>query len=277
MLPQTAEAGDRERKGRAPIRPNHLKAAWRDGRATLGGWLTIDSAFSAELMAHQGFDWLCVDMQHGLIDFGDAVTMLQAISTTDVVPLVRVPWNDPAPIMQALDAGAYGVIVPLVSTAAEAERAVAACRYPPDGIRSSGAARGSLYGGDGYAEHANAEVACVVMIETAEALVNLDAILATPGVDAAYVGPSDLAYALGIQPTGDNPDPRHVAAVAAVLEACRRHGVTPGIHTHSATYSRRYIEDGFQMVMLGADSRFLRTGAAEIASLRDLVPAPGAG
>ncbi len=263
-------------RGEAAIRPNRLKAAWSEGRATLGGWLTIESAFSAELMAHQGFDWLCVDMQHGLIDFGDAVTMLQAISTTDVVPLVRVPWNDPAPIMQALDAGAYGVIVPLVSTAEEAARAVAACRYPPDGIRSSGAARGTLYGGSDYAEHANAEIACVVMIETAEALENLDAILSTPGVDAAYVGPSDLAYALGIEPTGDSAHPRHAAAVAAVLAACLRHGVTPGIHTHSAEYSRRYIEDGFRMVMLGADGRFLRTAASEIASLRDLVPAPAA-
>jgi 4-hydroxy-2-oxoheptanedioate aldolase len=259
----------------ADIRPNLLKAAWRDGRATLGGWLTIDSGFSAELMAHQGFDWLCVDMQHGLIDFGAAVTMLQAISTTDVVPLVRVPWNEPAAIMQALDAGAYGVIVPLVSTAEEASRAVEACRYPPDGIRSSGAARGALYGGADYARHANEEIACVVMIETAEALENLDAILSTPGVDAAYVGPSDLAYALGVEPTGDNADPRHVEAVANVLEACRRHGVTPGIHTHSAEYSRRYIEQGYRMVMLGADGRFLRTAAAELTSLRDLVAAPG--
>ena len=264
-------------RGEAAIRPNRLKAAWSEGRATLGGWLTIESAFSAELMAHQGFDWLCVDMQHGLIDFGDAVTMLQAISTTDVVPLVRVPWNDPAPIMQALDAGAYGVIVPLVSTAEEAAHAVAACRYPPDGIRSSGAARGTLYGGSDYAEHANAEIACVLMIETAEALENLDAILSTPGVDAAYVGPSDLAYALGIEPTGDSAHPWHAAAVAAVLAACLRHGVMPGIHTHSAEYSRRYIEDGFRMVMLGADGRFLRTAASEIASLRDLVPAPAAG
>ena len=226
-------------------------------------------------MAHQGFDWLCVDMQHGLIDFGDAITMLQAISTTEVVPLVRVPWNEPASIMQVLDAGAYGVIVPLVSTSEEAARAVAACRYPPDGIRSSGAARGALYGGEDYARHSNKEIACVVMIETAEALENIDAILSTPGVDAAYVGPSDLAYALGIEPTGDNNDPRHVEAVANVLEACRRHGVTPGIHTHSAEYTRRYIEQGYRMVMLGADGRFLRTATAELASLRDLVPAPG--
>src|SRR5919204_2872786 len=120
------------------MRPNRIKQMWRDGKCVTLGWLSVSHGFSAEVMARQGFDALCIDMQHGLIDYNDVWPMLQAISQTDTVPVVRVPWNDPAIIMKVLDAGAYGVVVPLVNTRAEAEAAVAACRYPPTGIRSNG-------------------------------------------------------------------------------------------------------------------------------------------
>src|ERR1700688_1966722 len=120
------------------MRANRIRQMWSEGKTAIGGWLSLPSSFSAEVMAQQGFDWLCVDMQHGIIDYQVAVTMLQAISTTETVPIVRVPWNDAWQIMKALDAGAYGVIVPLINTRADAEAAVAACRYPPTGMRSSG-------------------------------------------------------------------------------------------------------------------------------------------
>ncbi len=162
------------------MRENRLKAKWRRGEATVGGWLSIPSTYSAEMMAHQGFDSLCVDMQHGMIDYADAVRMMTAVSTTDTVPIVRVPWNDPAMIMKVLDAGAYGVIVPLVNNRAEAELAVSACRYPPEGIRSNGANRAILYAGADYVAQANREIACLVMIETREALENLDDIMSDP-------------------------------------------------------------------------------------------------
>ena len=171
------------------MRPNHVLRTWRDGGQAVGAWLSIPSGFTAETMAHQDFDWLCIDMQHGLIDYADAVAMLTAISTTDTIPFVRVPWNDPATIMKVLDAGAYGVVVPLVNTREEADRAVAACRYPPAGIRSAGPIRGRLYGGDDYLTGANDEIACIAMIETAEGLTNLDAIASTPGLDAIYKMP----------------------------------------------------------------------------------------
>ena len=150
------------------MRPNHVLRAWRAGQQTIGGWLSVGNAYTAEQMAHAGFDWLCLDMQHGMIDYDDVRHMLPAISTTSVVPIVRVPWNDPWIVMKVLDAGAYGVIVPLVNNAAEAARAVSACRYPPAGIRSFGPNRVMLYSGRDYAEHANRELACIVMIETAE-------------------------------------------------------------------------------------------------------------
>ena len=229
--------------------------------------LSVNSSFSAEIMAHAGFDWLCIDMQHGVIDYADAVHMLTAISTTETMPFVRVPWNDPATIMKVLDAGAYGVVVPLVNNRAEAEAAVAACRYPPTGIRSSGPARAAMYGGAGYQGWANDEIACIVMIETAEGLDNLDEILATPGVDCAYIGPADLAYALELVP--GTTDPKHAQAVQRILEAAQRHNVAPGIHTGSVEQTVQYLQLGFQMVTLGADAGFMRGAAASgLASAR---------
>ncbi|MSQ42043.1 MAG: 2,4-dihydroxyhept-2-ene-1,7-dioic acid aldolase [Dehalococcoidia bacterium] len=251
------------------MRPNHVLRAWRAGQQSVGAWLTVNSSFSAEVLAHQGFDWLCIDIQHGLIDYADAVAMLTAISTTATIPFVRVPWNEPATIMKVLDAGAYGVVVPLVNNRAEAERAVAACRYPPRGIRSSGPARATLYAGADYQRGANDEIACIVMIETAEALDHLDEIMATPGVDAAYIGPSDLAYALGLEATGDNSDPRHAEAVRRIFEAAKRHGVAPGIHTGSVAFTTRYLQMGFQMVTLGTDRGFMSARAsADLAAVR---------
>src|SRR6476620_10033998 len=235
------------------MRMNRVKKLWREGKPAVGGWLSLPHAFAAEVMAHTGLDWLCVDMQHGCIDYSDAVNMQTAISTTEVTPLVRVPGNEPAMIMKVLDAGAYGVIVPMVSNRAEAERAVAACRYPPVGMRSNGPNRVLLYAGADYQKHANDEVACVVMIETPEGIEKMDEIVSTPGVDAAYIGPTDLALALGLPPVMDNDEPKHIATVNRILESCKRHKKIAGIHTASSKFTQRYIDQGFQMVMLGTD------------------------
>jgi 4-hydroxy-2-oxoheptanedioate aldolase len=255
------------------MRMNRVKQLWREGKPAVGGWLSMPHAFVAEVMAHTGLDWLCVDLQHGCIDYSDAVPMLTAISTTNVTPFVRVPWNDPAIIMKVLDAGAYGVIVPMVNNRAEAERAVAACRYPPKGIRSNGPNRVLLYAGADYQKYANDEVACVVMVETAEGIEKLDEIAATPGVDALYIGPTDLALALGLPPVMDNDDPKHVATVNRILEACRKHNKIGAIHTTSSKFTQRYIDQGFKMVMLGADrvamSNYMK---AEVARLTGWTP-----
>jgi len=168
------------------VRPNKIKQMWRDGRFVTLGWLSVSHGFTAEVMARQGFDALCVDMQHGTTDMSDVWPMLQAISQTETVPVVRVPWNDPATIMKALDLGAYGIIVPLINTADDAAKAVAACRYPPVGMRSSGPVRAVHYGGSDYLAKANDEIVVMAMIETKEGLANLDAICATKGLDAVY-------------------------------------------------------------------------------------------
>ena len=258
------------------MRENTVKRMWSEGKPTVGAWLNMPDAFAAEVMARIGFDWLCVDMQHGIIDYGQAWPMLQAISTTDVVPLVRVPWNEPSIIMKMLDAGAWGVVVPLINTRAAAAAAVAACRYPPAGIRSFGPTRATVYAGADYAGRANDEVLCIVMIETRQALENLDDIMSVPGVDACYIGPADLSLALGLPPRADSDEPAHVAAVARILEAARRHKVVPGIHTASPAFAARCTEQGFQMVTLTSDVACLGRGAwRDLQELREATKAQG--
>ncbi len=251
------------------MRENTLKTIWARGEAVVNGWLSIPSSFSAEVMAHQGFDSLTVDMQHGVVDYQVAVTMLQAISTTPVIPLARVPWNDPARLMKILDAGVYGVICPMINTRAAAEALVAACRYPPRGYRSWGPVRASIYAGSDYGDRANEDLVVMPMIETAEALKNLDAILSVPGVDAIYVGPSDLSLALGCRPRLDQTDAPVVEAQQQIVEACKRHGVVAGIHNNTAAYALTMIAAGYQFVTLASDSRFLAARAAdEVAAVR---------
>ena len=254
------------------MRENAMKRHWREDRPALGGWLSIPSAFSAEMMAHQGLDWLCIDMQHGLIDYETALAMLQAISTTSTTPVVRVPWNDQAIIMKMLDAGAYGVIVPMVNSRADAEAATAACRYPPQGIRSFGPIRAVYYAGFDYFAYANQEVCCIPQIETATAVENLDEILSVPGVDAVYVGPMDLSISLGLPPQMDSEVPAYVEARQRILEACRQHGVVAGINSSTLSAPKR-IAEGFRMVLVTSDfGALVRAVAEDVRSVRQAEP-----
>jgi 4-hydroxy-2-oxoheptanedioate aldolase len=248
------------------VRENTLKTKWARGEVTVNGWLSIPSSFSAEVMAHQGFDSLTVDMQHGVVDYQVAVTMLQAISTTPVIPLARVPWNDPGRLMKILDAGVYGVICPMISTREQAEALVQSCRYPPRGFRSWGPVRASIYAGTDYGDHANQDILVIPMIETAQALENLDEILSVPGVDAVYVGPSDLSLALGCKPRLDQTDAPVVEAQKKIAAACKRHGVIAGIHNNTAAYALKMAAEGYQFLTLASDSRFLAARAAEEAA-----------
>jgi 4-hydroxy-2-oxoheptanedioate aldolase len=193
-----------------------------------------------------------------------------------VIPLARVPWNEPSIIMKMLDAGAWGVVVPLINTPVDAATAVAACRYPPLGIRSYGPTRASVYAGVDYVSRANDQVLCIVMIETKQGLENLDAIMSVPGVDACYIGPADLSYALGLPPRTDSDEPAHVAAVARILDSARRHGVVAGIHTGSPAFAARCIQQGFQMVTLTSDASSMGKGAwQDLQELRKLTKAEG--
>ena len=252
------------------MRENKIKSAWRDDKVTYGGWLSIPSAFSAEVMAHQGFDWLCIDMQHGVIDYQVAVTMLQVIGTTETTPFVRVPWNEPGIIGKMLDAGAYGVIIPLVNDREQAEAAVRACRYAPEGARSYGPTRAAYYGGSDYASQANREIACIPMIETKTAVENLDDILSVPGIDAVYVGPADLSLTMGLPPRMDHDDEAFQSARIKIAATCRERGVTPGIHA-SATLAPKHVEAGYRMITISSDVGAMAGAAGEhLRSLRDV-------
>jgi len=244
------------------MRENTLRSIWAGGGAALGGWLTVPSSFSAEIMAHGGFDWVCVDMQHGMIDDAQMIEMLQGISSSETAPLVRVPRNEAGIIGKCLDAGAWGVIVPMVNSPEEAEAAVAACRYAPVGIRSYGPLRANYYAGFDYFSRANREVACIVMVETQTAVERVDEIASVPGVDAIYIGPADLSITLGLSPAPDQSDASFTDALERILDACRRHGVVPGIAGNATTAVKR-VAQGFQLVEVASDAGLLGVGAGQ--------------
>lgn len=250
------------------MRENQLRRIWAQGRPVLNAWCSLGGAMVAEAMAAQGWDALTIDTQHGVIGYTEMVAMLQAATASGVTPLVRVSWNAPGEIMRALDAGAYGVICPMVSTPAEAAAFVGACRYPPAGHRSYGPTRAALVAGADYAQHANAEMLALAMIETAEGLENVEAIAATPGLDGIYIGPSDLSLSLGGQPNQDSQDPTLLAAFERILAACKAAGKRVGVHTTSIAYSQQMIAMGFDLVTVGADLRWLMGGRAEAAAMR---------
>ncbi len=246
------------------MRENRLRTLWKAEQPVLNGWLAIPNSFSAEVMAHQGWDSLTIDLQHGVIDYAALVPMLQAISTTATVPIVRVPWLEPGIVMKALDAGAYAIICPMVNTREEAQRFVAYTNYAPKGTRSFGPIRATMYGGPDYAQRANETIVRFAMIETAQALDNLDDILSVEGLDAIYIGPSDLSLALGCRPVFDDVDPPVAQAIDHIVARAKVHGVVAGIHNGVPTVASARIAKGFQFVTLGSDARLLAAGSQQL-------------
>ena len=247
------------------MRKNKLKEIFKSGKFAVNGWLQIPNSFTAELMANQNWDSLTLDMQHGVIDYPNAVGMLQAISTTKVVPMARVNWNEPGQIMKILDAGAYGIICPMVSNKIEAEKFVKACMYPPDGYRSYGPIRGLVYGGPDYADEANNEILKFAMIETKESLENLDEIMKTPGLDGIYIGPADLSLAIGQKPSFDKLEGDPVYdVIMKILEHAKKNKLIAGIQNGQPEYAEKMIKKGFQLVTIGSDQRYM-TAASKAA------------
>ncbi len=248
------------------MKHNQLKAQWRAGKPVLNGWLSIASSFSAEIMAAQGYDALTIDLQHGALEYQAALGMLQAMRAEPVVPMARVPWLDPGAIMKMLDAGAFGIICPMVNSAEEAARFVSYMRYPPFGTRSFGPTRASFANGPGYGPDADQEVIALAMIETAEAMLNLEAICATPGLDGVYVGPADLTLGLtGRQyRTGfDRDEPEMVAALKRIVAAAHANGIKAGLHCGTPDYAAKAVGWGYDLVTISNDVRLL-AGAAQV-------------
>lgn len=239
------------------------------GGSVINGWCAIPSSVSAETLAYAGFDSVTIDLQHGLVDYTSALPMLQAISQTDTTPIARVPWLENGIIMKLLDAGAYGIICPMVNTAEDAENFVAACSYAPRGHRSFGPTRAMVYAGSDYASGANDMILKLAMIETTQALDNMDAIMSTPGLSGVYIGPSDLSLSMGFTPKLDQEEPAVVKEIARIRETAKKHGIFAGIHCLEPAYARRMADEGFDLVTLASDNRLLAAAAADgIADIR---------
>lgn len=241
-----------------------LREVWESDRPNIGGWCTVPSAFSSELMGRAGFDWVCIDTQHGLIGPDAMATMLATVAISDTPTIVRVAWNKPDHIMKALDAGAQGIVVPMVSSADDARQAVNWAKYPPLGIRSWGPIRAALGVDDYTAVNANRRTIVIPMIETPGAMENLDEILSVDGVDGVYVGPADLGLSHGMSPTLNVTDPRHEELILRIVEACQRHDVVAGIHCDTIDTVRRWRGHGYKMFTVASDAAFIRLTATNI-------------
>lgn len=248
------------------MRENSLKRKWAAGATTLNGWLTLPGGAIAECLAQVDLDALTIDLQHGLIDFSSALPMLQAISTTDIPPLARAPSNDPAIVGKLLDAGAYGIICPNIDTSEDCATFVRACRYAPSGTRSFGPIRATWYAGADYAARANDTVLAIAMIESEAALRNLDSILETPGLDAIYVGPSDLSLSMGFEPRPGQLDPTVLAAVEAAGARARARGIVAGAHCASIDLAQKLAAGDFRFVGLMTDGTLLQRAARDAAA-----------
>ncbi|MBL9098078.1 MAG: 2,4-dihydroxyhept-2-ene-1,7-dioic acid aldolase [Alphaproteobacteria bacterium] len=242
------------------MRENGLRKIWASGRAATNVWATIPASYATEIIAHQGWDSITVDTQHGVIDYADMVAMLTAIATTPATPLVRVGWNNPGEIMRAADAGAMGVICPTVNTKDECERFVGALRYAPMGYRSLGPNRARLMGDD-YAAKANTTVLAIAQIETASGLDHVEAIAGVKSLDMLYIGPSDLGLSLGREGRMDQTDPVVVKAIDRILAVAKAAGLKAGIYCIAPDYSKQMLAKGFDLVTVLSDLTLINAGA----------------
>ncbi len=236
-----------------------LRAKWEADEPVFGLWAGIPTSLTAELAGRAGYDYVCVDLQHGAATEATMVSMFQAAQAGGAVPLARLAWNEPWLIMRALDLGAAGVILPLIDNAADAARAVDACRYPPHGHRSFGPIRAELVMGSTALDVLGGDALCFAMIETRDGLDNLDEIAATPGLDGLYVGPSDLSIALGLPPRPVAVDPGEdrkalADAIERVRYACDANGLIAGMHCGGGQAADRYARAGFKLLTVAIDT-----------------------
>lgn len=236
---------------------NPLRHAWAQDRVALNGWIAIPSVISVEAMSAARWDTLTVDLQHGTADYASLLTLLPIIEKAGIAPMVRVPWLEEGIVMRVLDAGAMGVICPMIESPEAAARLVSACRYPPKGGRSFGPIRARLAWGPTYIERANDEIVTLAMVETRRGVEALDEILAVEGLDAIYIGPADLSFSHGFAPGFDRTEPEMLAVIMGILEKCQAAGVRCCLHCMSPDYAASMASRGFSLMTVGTDARFL--------------------
>lgn len=271
------------------MRANHVRRRLANDEPSIGTWLSLPSPEAAEYVSKLGFDWLVVDSEHNPVDIRTLAQMFAAMSASSTAPMVRIPWNDPQNFKRVLDAGAWGIVVPMVNSREEAERAVEATRYHPLGSRSVGGGRHVLSWGttaSDYYRHANDEVLLVLQIEHIDGVEHADEIFSVPGIDACFIGPNDLAASMGsgLGVPLESDLPRVVEAVAHVRESASKHGVAPGIHCSSADAINRRMTEGFKFCAMASELRYMLGGlSADIdrlnwkAATPHLIEEPGHG
>lgn len=245
---------------------NKVRAIWDKGGQAVCGWLQMPGALHAEALSRCGFDALVIDLQHSTIDFDMAVTMLTAIELGGAEPIVRLKWNDPSDTMKLLDCGAYGVIAPMIDTAEQAALFASGLHYPPIGQRSFGPRRPSFRYGADYPSQASASIVSLAMIETRQAVANLDDILAVPGLDGVFIGPTDLSLSLGFGPTPDSSEPAVMAAVERIRKQAHQAGKRVGIYCAGPKFARTKLDEGFDLVTVSPDLSMITQGARQILS-----------
>ena len=249
------------------MRSNYVRHKLKRGEPSIGTWLTLASTTAAGLMARTGFDWLTIELEHSPATLETAANSFAIIAASGKVPLARIPWNTPENIKRVLDTGAYGVIVPLVNTRAEAEAAVAAARYAPLGRRSIG---GNLHAANfetdasTYYAKANDEILVVVMLEQVQAVENADEILSVPGIDAFFIGPNDLHNSMGKPPAFESDAPEFTQALDHLLKMGKKHTVPAGLHVVDAPAAQRRLAQGFQFLAIASEAGMMLSKASEI-------------
>ncbi len=252
------------------MRANSMKSIWARDGVVVSGWLSIPSPFTAEVLGHQGYDVVTLDLQHGMISFEQMLHMFQALSSTPAMPMARLAANDPTHIGRVLDAGAYSVICPMINSAKEAQAFVSACRYYPHGVRSYAPVRGQIYGGPDYFPKANDEIVKLAMVETRAGFDALDEILEVEGLDGIFIGPNDLAIAFGCPPVSESDHAEVRDAIASICERTRAAGKVAGILCSGPQAALKRVEQGFRFVSVGGDI-FMLTQAAKnsVAAFRE--------
>lgn len=250
------------------MKKNFVREKLQRGEPTIGTWLTLPDATAARMMAGTGLDWLTIELEHSPVTFETAAQSFAVIAGGGAVPLARVPWNTGENIKRVLDTGAWGVVVPLVNSRAEAEAAVAAARYAPAGVRTIGGQLHAIgFGAESatYYREANKEILVVIMIEQIRGVEAAEEILSVPGIDAVFIGPNDLHHSMGLPPAFDSQEPAYVEAIRHVTTVARKFKVPSGIHVIDAATAKRRIDEGFQFIAISSEAAMMVSKAREIA------------
>ena len=243
---------------------NKLLKIWKENKPVVNGWLSIPNSFTAEAFGKMGWDSITIDMQHGQSDYSTSIPMLQALSASPSTPMVRVPWYEPGIIMRMLDLGVLGIIAPMINTKEDCEKFVSYCYYPPIGQRSFGPMRAQLVHGPDYFSNANENVLSFAMIETQQAVDNLDEILSVPNLTGVYIGPADMSSSYGLKPKFDVKEDPVYSNIKLIAKKANEYGKIAGIHNGTTQYAKEMIDIGFKLVTISSDFRSMSTHAQSV-------------